>query len=293
MLLLAGRQAGAVEKSVVILLEGRQWPYERALAGLVEDCGCVSEVLYLESGPEAARLNQQVADLHPALLVAVGTKALHFVLAGDFGVPVVYAMVLNPWSIAGAVGERVIGVSMNIAPAVYWQAMDGIKPAISTIGMVYNPANTAPLKELAEELARHREQRLLSRSATNPTEALQAINEMASQVNAFWMIPDPTLIRQEVVDTLVAASIKHKFVLIGLSARYVEAGALLAYSFNSQAIGQSAGNLVKIMLNGQVPVDRQPGWAPEAELTINLKTAEKIRVVIDPALVNKAVTIIK
>jgi len=134
---------------------------------------------------------------------------------------------------------------------------------------------------------------LLARPADNPAEALRAIDEMTPRINAFLMLPDTTLLRREIIDSLISYSLNNNFVLIGLSHKYVKAGALMAYSFNSRAIGRSAGMMVNAILNSSSSVDSKPQWAPQIELSINLKTAQKIGIDIDRNLLEKAKIIIK
>jgi putative ABC transport system substrate-binding protein len=287
----AGKAACAGE--VVALLEGRQWPYEMALAGIVETCGCQPEVYYLQEILQVSLFKKKLASLHPSLLVAVGTKSLEYILAHDFGVPVVYAMVLNPWANVRAGALAVTGVSMNVAPKIYWEAMDHIKPAIQKVGLVYNPAETQLLKDHAARLAIEHGQELIAMPAENPKEALHAIKDMAFRIDAFWMLPDQTLIRQEIIDTLVSYSIEQNFVLIGLSSKHVAAGALMAYSFNSKAIGRSAGKKVAAVLKHVPLVDDNSIWAPDTDLVINLKTASKIGVIIDQSLLERAESLVE
>jgi putative ABC transport system substrate-binding protein len=287
----AGKVASASE--VVAIIEGRQWPYETALAGIAETCKCKPEVYYLQDILQVSGFQKKMASLQPSLLVAVGTKSLEYVLSQDFGLPVVYAMVLNPWANVSSSALDVTGVSMNVAPKIYWEAMDHIRPAIRRVGLVYNPAETQILKDYAEKLASEHGQELIAMPAQNPKEALRAIKDMAFRIDAFWMLPDQTLIRQEIIDTLVSYSFEKNFVLIGLSSKHVTAGALMAYSFNSKAIGRSAGKKVSAMLKSSPLVDNNSIWAPDTELAINLKTAHKIGVIIDQSFLERAESLIE
>lgn len=290
---ISGSAKTAVASEVVALLEGRQWPYEMALAGIVETCGCTPEVYYLQEIPQVSGFKKHLASLQPRLLVAVGTKSLEYILSHDFALPVVYAMVLNPWAKVGPGSVAVKGVSMNVAPRIYWEAMAHISPAIQRVGLVYNPDETKILKEYAEKLAVEHGQELIAVPAQTPKEALHAIKDMASRIDAFWMLPDKTLIRQEVIDTLVSYSFEHHFVLIGLSGKHVSAGALMAYSFNSKAIGRSAGKMAQAILQRSAIDDTHSIWAPDTELAVNLKTAHKIGVSLDPSFLERAESLIE
>lgn len=286
-----GKAAHASE--VVALLEGRQWPYEMALAGIIETCKCTPEVYYLQEIPQVSGFKKKLAALQPRLLVAVGTKSLEYILSHDFALPVVYSMVLNPWAKVRHGSVAVTGVSMNVAPKIYWEAMDYIRPAIQRVGLVYNPDETQILKDYAEKLAIEHGQELIAMPAKNPKEALRAIKDMAFRIDAFWMLPDQTLIRQEIIDTLVSYSFEQRFVLIGLSSKHVTAGALMAYSFNSQAVGKAAGKMVNAILERSALVDNNSIWAPDTELVINLKTAHKIGVAIDPSFLERAESLVE
>lgn len=285
------KQADASE--VVAVLEGRQWPYEKALEGIKKTCSCTPEVYYLQEIPSVTGFKKKVRSLQPRLLLAVGSKSLKFLLSNDMNLPVVYSMVLNPWALISTESTHIAGVSMNIDPKVYWEAMQRVKPAIKNVGIVYNPTQTQILKDHAEKLAIENGQKLYAIPAQNPKEALRAIKEIVSKIDAFWMIPDKTLIRQEITDTLVSYSFEKRFVLIGLSKKYVKAGALMAFSFDSKVIGKEAGKIANKILNNSSPMENNMVWAPGTELTVNLKTAGKIGVVIDPSFLKQADSIIE
>jgi putative ABC transport system substrate-binding protein len=277
----------------VAVIEGRQWPYEMALSGIVETCKCSVETYYLNEIKQVPTFKKKLAFEQPRLLLAIGTKSLEFILSNDFGLPVVYSMVLNPWSKISSRSSDVTGVSMNVSPGLYWDVLAHIRPAIRTVGLVYNPDETQKLKDYAEKLAVEHGQKLIAVPAHNPKEALHAIKGMASSIDAFWMLPDQSLIRQEIIDSLVSYSFEQHFVLIGLSSKHVSAGALMAYSFNSKSIGESSGRMVDAMLKSNTPKDGNSIWAPKTDLVINLKTANKIKVVIDPVILERAKSVIK
>jgi ABC-type uncharacterized transport system substrate-binding protein len=286
-----GRAAFASE--VVAVIEGRQWPYEKALSGIVETCKCSVDTFYLDEIEQVSTFKKKLAFEQPRILVAVGTKSLEFIISNDFGLPVVYSMVLNPWSKIPSRSADVTGVSMNVSPDLYWDVLAHIRPAIRTVGLVYNPVETQKLKDYAEKLAVEHGQKLIAVPAHNPKEALHAIEGMASRIDAFWMLPDQSLVRQEIIDSLVSYSFEQHFVLIGLSSKHVSAGALMAYSFNSKSIGESSGRMVDATLKSTMPKDGNSIWAPKTDLAINLKTANRIKVVIDPVILKRAKSVVE
>ncbi len=282
----------AEASDVLIVLEANLRPYVEALNGVKNVVGDKAMVVSIQDLLEEQRqkeLNIQeiIESYHPRIIVTIGSQCLLFLMNKTDHIPIVFTMVLNPWSFPFS-RPLITGISMNVLPKLYWQVFSLIKPKIHTIGVVYDPSKTGFLVKIAKKLVKQYHQKLIAIPVKTPVEAIRAIQKIVPNIDAFWMTPDTTVYRQEALDFLIYSSICYHFVLAGLSIKDVRSGSLFAWSFNSYKLGEQAGRLVNKILNGGDFPHKKFFWAGELSLSINLKIAKKIGIEIDKTLINKA-----
>ncbi|NDY41816.1 hypothetical protein G3N55_02970 [Dissulfurirhabdus thermomarina] len=263
---------------VVAVLEGRLLPYLEAYQGISEGCGCQPAAVWLDTPVPQRELLRRIRARHPKIIVAMGSKVLRLLLTSQIKAPMVYGLVLNPWTFFNSRPKNVTGVAMNIAPEDYWWALLTLRPNARRVGLVYDPTQSAFLVEEAQRMTRKHHQVLVARAVSSPAEALHAIKEISPEIDAFWLLPDTTVIRREILDYLLLNSLRYKFVLMALSDKQVAAGALFSFDFDIRAMGRAAGEIVKVLQSGVPPSKVPLRWSPRPRLIINMKTAEKIGV---------------
>ncbi len=277
---------------VLIVLETNLRPYVEALNGVKSVIGNKAEVVSIQKLIEQEKNKESntqdiIETYHPRIIVAIGSQCLFFLMNRTDHIPIVFTMVLNPWSFPFS-RPLITGISMNVLPQLYWKVFALIKPTIHTIGVVYDPAKTGYLVNIAKELTKKYHQKLIAIPVKNSVQAIRAIQKIVPKIDAFWMTPDTTVYRQEALDFLIYSSICYHFVLAGLSIKDVKSGSLFAWSFDSYKLGKQAGELVDKILNGADFPHKKFFWAKQLSLSINLKIAKKIGVQIDKTLIEKA-----
>jgi len=277
---------------VLIVLDTNLRPYIEALNGVKSVIGDKATVISIQNliaqkKRKEIGIEEIIESYHPRIIVTIGSQCLFFLMNRTDHIPIVFTMVLNPWSFPFS-RSLITGISMNVLPELYWKVFKLIKPQIHTIGVVYDPSKTGYLVSIAKKLVKQYHQKLIAIPVKNPVQALKAIQKIVPHIDAFWMTPDTTVYRQEVLDFLVYSSICYHFVLAGLSIRDVRSGSLFAWSFNSYKLGEQAGKLIEKILNGGDFPHKKFFWAKQLSLSINLKIAKKIGIKIDKTLMEKA-----
>ncbi len=277
---------------VLIVLETNLKPYVEALNGVKSIIGNKADIISIQNLIEQEK-NKEISTqdiietYHPRIIITIGSQCLLFLMNKTDHIPIVFTMVLNPWSFPFS-RPLITGISMNVLPELYWKVFSCIKPPIHTIGVVYDPAKTGYLVKIAKRLAKKYHQKIIAIPVKNPVQAIRAIQKIVPKIDAFWMTPDTTVYRQEALDFLIYSSICYHFVLAGLSIKDVRSGSLFAWSFDSYKLGKQAGELVDKILNGADFPHRKFFWAQQLSLSINLKIAKKIGVQIDKRLIENA-----
>jgi putative ABC transport system substrate-binding protein len=95
------------------------------------------------------------------------------------------------------------------------------------------------------------------------------------------------------VTRIASAAIKHRLPAIYDRSDFVEAGGLLSYGVNLAELSRQSAYYVDKILKGAKPGDLTLIQPTKFDLTVNLKTAEHIGIVIPPELIKRAVKVIR
>ncbi len=276
------------EKPVVAIRAIRIPPYEEALLGFTGACGCLVTdfIINEQEGIDVAR---SVRRLRPRLIVAIGLEAL-LAVKGIADVPIVYLMVLDPE--ANLSGERnVTGVSLGVPPAKQLSWIKKVLPAARRVGVLYNPLKIGRLVKEARTASRALNLELIAKEIGNPKEVPARLQEMRNEVDLLWMLPDTTVLTAETVEAMLLFSIENRLPLVAFSPRYVDLGALCSIDVNIRDCGAQAGEMAARLLAG-TPIENVPHTTPRrAVLTVHLRTAAKMGLVLGNEVLNDPTTI--
>jgi putative ABC transport system substrate-binding protein len=279
--LLAPRPAPAAEIAVVLSSDVPAWrPAVEALRTAVPGNNVTTYDLH-GSRAEAERLLQGLKS-SAAVVVAMGPLAAQSAheLAADL--PLVYSMVNDPASLGTLEGPNVTGVAFDLPARNQLVAFRTVNPKATRIGVVYNAAALGRQMEDARRSASALRLDLVVRQVATLQAVPQAVRDLLSgkePVDALWIPPDPMLMgdatRQFVIETAVRAGKP----VYSSSASMVKEGALVGNSPEFASIGHSAGDLVNRITRGE-KAGRLGVVVPRAELVINKRIADQLRVII-------------
>jgi len=282
---------------VAVLMTSKAPEYEEALKGFKQAApGQVVAEYDMDGDLDLGRkyLTEIETKVKPDLIFAVGGFALQAAVSRSPSIPIVYAMVLNPPSILGAGAKNATGASMNVPVEQAIRLFKQLGPDIKRIGVVYNPARTGYLVKRAQALAREQGLELVTKEIASPKEAVAALQSLQNGIDAFWIVPDETVLSQAIVQQMLKLAFAWKIPLLGLTDRHAEMGALFSLSFASgQDIGLQAGDLAQAVLSGRAASEVPYTNARKVALTVNLKTAQKLGLEIPQAILSRATNVIQ
>lgn len=198
----------------------------------------------------------------------------------------------------GADGGNITGVSVDTGPSIYgkriallreilpgmsklayltlrvgWDTMGSfISAAAATAGVTLNAA----LLELPTSETAYRE--AIGQAARNGASAIMVGDN-----------PDTMTNRALIANLIGAAGLPAMYAL----PEFVEAGGLIAYSFDLVELNKRVANDIDAILRGENPGDIPYYQASKFELSLNLKTARKLGISLPPALLASADTVIE
>ena len=266
---------------IVVVQSIRVKPYEEAIKGFLSVCNAgIKRVVLSESrGADALR---KIKDIGPEMVLAIGSDALSMAKRIK-SIPIVYVMVLNPQSrLSGE--ENIRGVSMNIPPKQQLTALLRAVPHVKTVGLLYNPNRTGRFVKEAQVAVLGIGINLVAREIYSPKNAPSLIMDMKGQIDAFWMLPDITVITPQTVEFLLLFSLENNIPLLTFSDKYVEAGAFMSTGIDAFDMGRQAGEIASKILSGTDLKNVQHVGARRLVVSTNLMVARKLGINVDMAM---------
>jgi putative ABC transport system substrate-binding protein len=250
--------------------------YREAIAGL-KATGPIGAVYTeydaqgdLELGKKLAR---KLRASNASLVVAVGLKAALAAKVEIVDVPIVYLMVQDPLK-HQLTAANMTGTLLEVSLDRQLKIMRMFLPALHRLGTLYDPAKTSVRLKEAERQATIFDYRLKGFPVESEKDVPQQLRAMLEEVEAFWLIPDSTVLTNESVQFILDSALARQVPVIGFSPEFTRMGALLSISVNYGDVGRETGLLVKRILDGAGLLPLNPLPIERLKITVNLKTAK-------------------
>jgi putative ABC transport system substrate-binding protein len=284
LLLLCG-QSEAISQEILVVQNHSIKPYADAFSGfksLVNNKSRGVDFTFRDSRGAAEYLSER----KPDLVLAIGMDALQKVKIFS-GVPIVYLMVLNPSAIIHE-ERNVTGVSMTISPEKQLAVLHRVLPSARRIGLIYDPKKSASFVKRAQNASKEFRIDLIAKEAGNSKLVPAMLNSMKGAIDAFWMVPDTTVITPDTTELIMLFSLENNIPVCTFSTKYLEMGALMSLDIDAYEMGRQAGELATKILSGKRAADLPPVEADTANLVIKESVARKLQIPLDEDLRSKA-----
>jgi putative ABC transport system substrate-binding protein len=279
--------AGAAE---VVLLKSSDVPAWRPTLEALKAALPDHQVAEHDLGGERAEGLRVLSGLkaHPVILVAVGALAAQLAREVLPEAPLVFCMVPAPEKL-GLLGQPAVGgVAFQTPARNQLVVFRFVNPRATRIGVLYDPEASGKLVAEAQAAAGPLGLTLVARPLGGEREVpqgLRALLQGEKAVDALWIPPDPLLLSDETRRFLLAETLKAGKPTYGFSVSLVQEGALLSGGPSFVSIGELAGGLVHRLARGE---RRMELMVPAAELAINTRIAEKLRISISSQALKEA-----
>ncbi|NOZ68933.1 MAG: ABC transporter substrate-binding protein [Deferribacteres bacterium] len=259
-------------------------PYNDALHGFKEACNCNVKQFFV-SDRRGEDIVRAVRKTHPAVILAIGIDALNRVRSIR-DVPIVYFMILN--SPAAVPDDNITGVSLYINPEKQLSLLRKALPDVNRIGLLYDPARTGDFVRRVRAAAEKAGTVLIAREIHSPKDVPVQLQGLKGKIDAFWMLPDITVVTPDTIELLFLFSFENRIPVITFSDKYLEMGALISFDIDAADIGMQAWEITERILSGTDIRKIKEVDARKAIVTINRKTAKKLGVTVSGRFLNKA-----
>lgn len=283
------REAEAGQK--ILVVQSIMIPlYEQVFEGFTSVCGSEDIQRLAVYEKKSSEVLRKVHEARPALILAIGLEALQKIKEIN-QIPVVYCMVLTAPTNPLLNGNNITGVSMNVPQGQQLKTFVDALPDVQRIGLLYDPAQTGRLVGKASAAARKMGISVISREVQSPREVAPAMEGMKGAIDAFWMLPDLTVINEVTIEYMLSFSMENRIPLLTFSDMYVEKGALMSISVDRFDIGVQAGELARRILSGTAVKDIRPPDARKGIRSLNLNVAKKLGIHLEENIIKESVVI--
>ena len=250
---------------------------------------------YRFGGGDLAKITSSAAELvalGPDLIYAQGLPAARAVHQKTQTIPIVFAQVADP--VGFGLVESVMHPGGNVTGFVVWdlsiggkwlQLLREIAPDVSRVGIIYNP-DTAPYAPPLIESAKAAAAggvTFIEFHTRNDSEIEAATSLLSREPHGgIFVIPEPFTVTHR--DQIISQSVRFKLPTILSVASAVDRGALIAYTYNYDAMLRLPVAYIDRILKGESPSNLPVQGPTKFELSINLKTAQELGLTVPPAL---------
>ena len=238
----------------------------------------ISEFVLSEE-KDVNRLRDKLAVRNPDLFLAIGTRGL--AEAQKYGaVPIVFLMVPNAEALI-ADHLNIAGVSMSVSPEQQLKGLVSVMPQVKRVGMLYDPANSAELAARAVKVAQAMDLSLIIRPTSSAKQVHQQLHDISKSIDIFWMVPDPTVVTAQTVESMFLLSLEHGIPILTFSDKYLRKGAMVSVSYDIQAMGAKAGEMAEqILTKVSRAADLSVRSADDYQVRVNHNVAARLGVTI-------------
>lgn len=238
------------------------------------------------SGPALDEEAVRLVALKPDLLLALSTpaaKAGHRA-AQSSGIPLVFAPASDPVGAGladslGHPGRNATGVTFGIQEPVRLQWLKAIVPKIQAVVVPYNPDDISPRLsvERIAPVAREMGLRLDLRHVRNLAELDALLGSLPEDADALF-VPTDALVASHLPKILLAC-MRRGIPVTTVDRGGVMSGALMSYGLDLVDLGRQGARIAVQVLAG-TPAGDLPVETAEFRLSINLATAQRLRIAI-------------
>ena len=271
--------------------------------GYTEGKNILIEYRYAERTVEQAPgLVAELVQLKVDVLVSTSQPLIRAAKQATKTIPIVMVATFDPVA-TGIVdslarpGGNITGLT-TLARELSGKRLELLKevvPRISRVGLLWDPNTPGPVISFKEyeTAARALKVPLQSLEVRGPNPNFEGAFQAAAKGRASALITIANSLMNRHQKQIADLAIKHRLPSIYERSDYVEAGGLVSYSADDAENHRRAAYYVDRILKGAKPADLPVEQPMRFEFVINLQTAKKIGLTIDPNLLARASRLIK
>jgi len=275
-------------QEVVIVQSASYKPYEEAVGGFISEIATLSSsrgvksiqpvaptTYLLKKSQSTEDLNREIDTQGPHLILAVGDKA--FSAVSSRKEPIIFLLAPKAGKLA-KLPPNITGIRMAPCASEQLLEISTSLPKVKRVGTVFNPDKTGNMVEKAEKTAKDNGLELLASSTDNPRKVASLLDKMKGNIDAFWMLPDHSLINPVTLDLIILFSMENRIPVVTFASKYLRNGAAMAVFASPEDMGRQAADLSKKILTDGLGNNHVPEYAKRLKVMANKPILKKLGV---------------
>ena len=285
------------ETRIAIFASNNSPPYQETVRGFKQAVQrAVPNVVFEErwlqgDAGQAEAAAKQLTASRPMLFFTVGSLATQSAAHAVPGIPIVAGMILNAGELKNVPNATGVVLELPFETELRW--LQRLLPDQKHVGVLYSPAENQARVTEAARLAKSLGLEVHAQKVATPRELPEAMKSLANQAGVLWGLTDTLMMNPQTAQSLLLFSYRNRIPFVGLSRSWVKAGALYALERDYPDMGRQCGELALKVLQGKPPRSLPPETPRKIGYTINLKTAQHMKIEFPAALVKGAQEVIE
>jgi putative ABC transport system substrate-binding protein len=277
---------------IILITSQDSSPYQEIIEGFrrhLDHQGIEGPLLLYSLPAEPQQIKEHLANAKKEgvrLFVTVGSPATRLTLGVVGDIPVVACMSVNTTELQKA--PNATDVTIDFPVETHLQQLQQFLPDRKTIGVLYNPIENRERIEEARKVAQTLGLRVLARPVETPHALPEALISLANDADVLWGLIDQTVLSPQTAEPLLLFSFRNRIPFIGLSSSWTKAGALYSLDRDYTDLGVQCGEIASKVLQGTRAGSIPPAPPRKITYSINLKTAQHMKVDLTPSLLEGA-----
>lgn len=280
---------------IAVIVSSSEPPFEETLTGFqgyLANQGIEAEFDIYRLAGDASRAAQAVQKIKKSgarVIFSLGSVSTEAATKKITDIPVIACLVLRPDTIRRVPNASGVGLEFPIEVQFRW--IQTMLPNAKTIGVIYNPDENRKRIEAAERIARGMGLRLEAQEVHSLQDIPAALNNLSRSADVLWGLADNLVLSPQIAKQLILFAFRNSIPFIGPSAVWVKAGALYSLDWDYTDMGAQCGEMAIKVLRGMLPSDIPPATPRKVLYSVNLKTAQQIKITISDELRKKALNV--
>jgi putative ABC transport system substrate-binding protein len=272
-------------------------PFQDVTAGFLEFLkkeGAVAALDHYSLSGNTGKVSQVIHDIKkqpPHLMLTIGTLATQAALREADDIPIVASMVGNMDELRQS--KNATGVALDFPFVTQFEWMHKLVPEIKIVGVLYNPKENQAKIDAAVQAAKKEGLTLLPKEVETPRALPDALESLAKRVDLLWGINDQIVLSPQTAEAVLLFSFRNALPFVGLSSSWVKAGALYSLDRDYRDLGAQCGELALKIIQGAKPGALPPVPPRKALYSLNLKTADHMRLDIPQSIIEGAQSVFR
>lgn len=282
---------------VVIILSHDAKPYQDLAMGFQSYTSAHSASTSFETyslqgnAAKATELFSAIKRKSPQLLLTIGALATQTAVKEMPDIPLVAGLVMDLDGVRARGNATGIGVDFPIDVQLQW--LQRIMPEAGTIGVLYNRKENRAKIDAAIKIAHGLGLKLVTREVEAPRALPDALESIAKDADLLWGLSDQVVLSPQTAEPILLFSLQHRLPVSGLTTAWTKAGALYSLDRDYKDLGAQCGELGLKILQGAKPRELSPLVPRKVLYSLNLKTANHMRLDIPQSIIEGAESVFR